>query len=122
MTNGTPSPTGGRPGEGLGAAIGAPQPGLESSADAVPFPEGFLWGVATAAHQVEYTLHSQELARSVQLLNWHRAAAQPWRDRAALLLDRKGRILRANEAARPFVAEHALDFSLHRNRPVLDGS
>jgi len=47
----------------------------------------------TAAHQIEHTLHSQELARSVQLLNWYRASDPRWHDRAAALLDRKGRIV-----------------------------
>lgn len=53
MNNGTRSPTERR--TGAGAAIGRPERNLESLADteSVHFPEGFLWGVATAAHQVE---------------------------------------------------------------------
>ena len=53
----------------------------------------------TAAHQIEHTLHSQELARSVQLLNWYRSADARWRNRATLLLDRKGRVITATAAA-----------------------
>lgn len=53
----------------------------------------------TAAHQIEHTLHSQELARSVQLLNWYRSADARWRNRAAVLLDRKGRVITATTSA-----------------------
>ena len=34
-----------------GAAAASPLPAL--AAESVPFPKGFLWGAATAAHQVE---------------------------------------------------------------------
>jgi excisionase family DNA binding protein len=53
----------------------------------------------TAAHQVEHMLHSQALARSVQLLNWQRSIGARWRGRPVVLLDNKGRILRANDSA-----------------------
>ncbi|MEM7542835.1 MAG: sigma-54-dependent Fis family transcriptional regulator [Pseudomonadota bacterium] len=53
----------------------------------------------TAAHQIEHTLHAQELARSVQLLNWYRSVPRRWHGASALLIDRKGRIVRGNEFA-----------------------
>jgi sigma-54 dependent transcriptional regulator, acetoin dehydrogenase operon transcriptional activator AcoR len=69
----------------------------------------------TAAHQIEHTLHSQELARSVQLLNWYRNASSDWRARAALLLDRKGRVITATDTLR------ALCGSLPSSVPLVDG-
>ncbi len=71
----------------------------------------------TAAHQVEHTLHAQELARSVQLLNWYRLSAARWRDKAALLLDRGGRVIRAGGSVPACIATHPQPFSLARARP-----
>lgn len=75
----------------------------------------------TAAHQIEHTLHAQELARTVQLLNWYRTEATRWNDRPALLLDRKGRIVRTSESAQAFVAANAPEIELRNGRPCLDG-
>ncbi len=74
----------------------------------------------TAAHQIEHTLHAQELARSVQLLNWYRSEAPRWHDRQALLLDRKGRIVRSNEAAQDVIAANALTITMRGGKPDLD--
>lgn len=58
----------------------------------------------TAAHQIEHTLHSQELARSVQLLNWYRAADARWRKHPAMLIDRKGRVITTSASAHDYAA------------------
>ena len=53
----------------------------------------------TAAKQIEHTLHSLELARSVELLSWYRKIESRFRDKAAVLLDRKGRVIVSNNIA-----------------------
>ncbi|MEM7469405.1 MAG: sigma-54-dependent Fis family transcriptional regulator [Pseudomonadota bacterium] len=53
----------------------------------------------TAAKQIEHTLHSLELARSVELLSWYRKIESRYRDKAAALLDRKGRLIVTTTAA-----------------------
>ena len=58
----------------------------------------------TAAHQIEETLHSRELARSVQLLHWYQLQAGNHAHQAVVLLDRKGRVLTANDLARALFA------------------
>lgn len=73
----------------------------------------------TAAHQVEYMLHSQALARSVQLLNWHRAVGARWSDRPVVLLDNKARILRANDIAQAALDGSTLGFDLRDALPVI---
>ena len=50
----------------------------------------------TAAKQIEHTLHSLELARSVELLSWYRKIESRYRDAAAVLVDRKGRVIVTN--------------------------
>lgn len=71
----------------------------------------------TAAQQIEHTLHSQDLARSVQLLNWYRSAAAQWRDRPTLLLDRKGRVITASDAAQTLAAPLPDACSVENGRP-----
>tara|TARA_R110002096_G_scaffold8239_18_gene34653 strand:- start:8459 stop:10426 length:1968 start_codon:yes stop_codon:yes gene_type:complete len=68
----------------------------------------------TAAHQIEHTLHSQELARSVQLLNWYRSADARWRKHSALLLDRKGRVITATAGAHDYAS---MQFTITPNGP-----
>lgn len=53
----------------------------------------------TAAKQIEHTLHSLELARSVELLSWYRKIESRYRDKAAVLVDRKGRVIVTNNIA-----------------------
>ena len=73
----------------------------------------------TAAHQIEHTLHSQELARSVQLLNWYRAMDSRWGDHMALLLDRKGGVITATESVPARYGSTPLDFPVTDGRPVM---
>ncbi|MEQ8232650.1 MAG: sigma-54-dependent Fis family transcriptional regulator [Gammaproteobacteria bacterium] len=71
----------------------------------------------TAAHQVEHALHSQALAHSIQLLNWYRHAIADWHGEAALLLDRKGRIIRATTAAQGAVDDGPGHLAIVDGRP-----
>lgn len=73
----------------------------------------------TAAHQVEYMLHSQALARSVQLLNWYRSVEARWHNHALVLLDDKTRLVHANDNAQAVYDESALEFELLDAQPVL---
>ncbi len=54
----------------------------------------------TAAHQIEQNLQSRELARALQLLHWYQKHAQRWAQRAVILVDRKGRVVTASDAAK----------------------
>ena len=54
----------------------------------------------TAAHQIEQTLQSRDLARAVQLLHWYQTNASRWTQQAIIVLDRKGRVVTANDLAR----------------------
>ena len=74
----------------------------------------------TAAHQIEHTLHAQELARTVQLLNWYRTESARWRDHANVLLDRKGHIVRSSEAAQAVGAANVLEIRMRDGQPRLD--
>jgi len=61
----------------------------------------------TAARQIEQTLHSRELARNLVLVDWFACNASRWRQDGLILLDRKGRVVTANEKAKGlFAAEH----------------
>lgn len=71
----------------------------------------------TAAHQIEHTLRSMELARSVRLLNWYRTAAAQWHGHAALLLDARGRVITANEAAQAACPITSLEFEIREHVP-----
>jgi len=73
----------------------------------------------TAAHQIEHTLHSLELARSVQLLNWYRNASSRWNARAALLVDRKGRVITATDKLRALCASLPSSLPVVKGRPRL---
>ena len=73
----------------------------------------------TAAHQIEETLHSRELARSVQLLHWYQGIASSRPHQALILLDGKGRLLIANDLARALFADAREGSSLERGRAFL---
>ncbi|HMM74406.1 MAG TPA: sigma 54-interacting transcriptional regulator [Gammaproteobacteria bacterium] len=73
----------------------------------------------TAAHQIEQTLQSRELARAVQLLHWYQTHAQRWAQRAVILVDRKGRIVTANDAAKTLYANRRDSMPLERGRAFI---
>jgi len=70
----------------------------------------------TAAHQIEQTLQSRELARAVQLLHWYQTHVQRWAQRAVILVDRKGRIVTASDAAKVLFANCRECTPLERGR------
>lgn len=72
----------------------------------------------TAAHQVEHTLHAQELARTVRLLQWYRTPDMPWQHRPSMLLDRKGRVITANDTAQAICDSLPGHFELRDGVPV----
>jgi len=74
----------------------------------------------TAARQIEQTLESRELARSVQLLNWFSGIVRRWSRDGVILLDRKGRVLSANERSRRLFEECGSGHLLERNYRLLD--
>ncbi|MGR8950667.1 MAG: sigma-54-dependent Fis family transcriptional regulator [Gammaproteobacteria bacterium] len=69
----------------------------------------------TAAKQIEHTLHSLELARSVELLSWYRKIESRFRDKPVLLLDRKGRVIVNNNASENL--EYPDKFVVENNSP-----
>lgn len=71
----------------------------------------------TAAHLVEHSLHSRHLANSVQLLNWYRAAGSIADADHALLLDRKGAVIRAGAVARELLDQAAPTFDIRNGEP-----
>ncbi|MGE3773014.1 MAG: sigma-54-dependent Fis family transcriptional regulator [Gammaproteobacteria bacterium] len=73
----------------------------------------------TAAHQIEQTLHSRELARAVQLLHWYQTQAQHSAQRAVILVDRKGRIVTASDAAKALFANCRDCTPLERGRAFI---
>lgn len=73
----------------------------------------------TAAHQIEHTLHSIELARSVQLLNWYRNGSSRWDTSAALLVDRKGGVITATDQVRALCGSPPSRLPVVNDRPRL---
>ncbi len=73
----------------------------------------------TTAHQIEQTLQSRELARAVQLLHWFQTRALRCARRAAILIDRKGRIVTASDAAKALYANCRGCAPLERGRAFL---
>ncbi|MSQ66751.1 MAG: sigma-54-dependent Fis family transcriptional regulator [Gammaproteobacteria bacterium] len=73
----------------------------------------------TAAHQIEATLRSRELARAVQLLHWYQSQASRWPHQAAVLLDHQGRVLSANALARTLFGDGRDHTPLERGRPFM---
>ena len=73
----------------------------------------------TAAHQIEETLQSRELARSVQLLHWYQMQASNHAHQGVVLLDRKGRVVTANDLARALFADCRDCTPLERGRQFL---
>lgn len=71
----------------------------------------------TAAHQIEHTLRSIELARSVQLLSWYRANSAQWLGQATLLLDATGRMITANAQAQAICAAMPPEFEICDYQP-----
>lgn len=84
-----------------------------------PFNAQSIALAMTAARQIEQTLHSRELARCVQLLNWFSGIAPRWSHDGIILLDRKGRVITANERARRIFAEDGGAHLLERNHRLL---
>jgi transcriptional regulator of acetoin/glycerol metabolism len=74
----------------------------------------------TAAHQIEQTLHSRELARAVQLLHWYQTSGSRWSQQAVVVIDRKGRIVTANDLARAWFADCRDCTPLERGRQFLN--
>lgn len=74
----------------------------------------------TAAHQIEQTLQSRELARAVQLLHWYQHHAQRWTQRAVIVIDRKGRVVTASDPARALYANCRDCPPLERGRAFID--
>ena len=70
----------------------------------------------TAAKQIEHTLHSLELARSVELLSWYRKIESRYRDKPAVLLDRKGRVIVSNNI--PANTRYPDKFKLENSAPL----
>lgn len=75
----------------------------------------------TAAHQIEQTLQSRELARAVQLLHWYQTHGQRWTQRAVIVLDRKGRVVTASDQARALYADCRDCPPLERGRAFVRG-
>ena len=73
----------------------------------------------TAARQIEQTLHSRELARNVALVDWFAASVGRWRQDGVVLLDRKGRVMTANEKAKSLFASEHIEAKLDKNYRLL---
>ncbi|OUS18300.1 hypothetical protein A9Q88_00480 [Gammaproteobacteria bacterium 50_400_T64] len=69
----------------------------------------------TAARQIEQTLHSRELARNVALVDWFAGNVGRWRKDGAILLDRKGRVVTANDQAKTLFANEQIEHKLDKN-------
>ena len=66
----------------------------------------------TAARQIEQTLHSRELARNAALVDWFACNMSRWRQDGLILLDRKGRVVMANDKAKGLFAAEGIDQKL----------
>ncbi|MBI5614956.1 MAG: sigma-54-dependent Fis family transcriptional regulator [Gammaproteobacteria bacterium] len=75
--------------------------------------------VVTAANQIEQTMQSRELGRCVQLLHWYHGSANRWSREALILLDRKGRVVTANDHARVLFENSGAAHALERGRVLL---
>ncbi len=73
----------------------------------------------TAARQIEQTLHSRELARNVALVDWFAGSVARWRQDGVVLLDRKGRVVTANEKAKSLFASEQIEAKLAKNYRLL---
>ena len=73
----------------------------------------------TAARQIEQTLHSRELARNVALVDWFAGSVGRWRQDGVVLLDRKGRVVTANEKAKSLFASEHIEAKLDKNYRLL---
>lgn len=73
----------------------------------------------TAARQIEQTLHSRELARNVTLVDWFAGSVGRWRRDGVVLLDRKGRVVTANEKAKSLFAMEHIEQKLDKNYRLL---
>jgi len=73
----------------------------------------------TAGHQVEHTLHAQELARTVRLLQWYRTPGVPWQHRPSLLVDGRGHVITANDTAQTICASLPTRFDIADGLPVV---
>lgn len=73
----------------------------------------------TAARQIEQTLHSRELARNVTLVDWFAGSVGRWRQDGVVLLDRKGRVVTANEKAKSLFASEHIEEKLDKNYRLL---
>ena len=73
----------------------------------------------TAARQIEQTLHSRELARNVALVDWFAGSVSRWRQDGVILLDRKGRVVTANEKAESLFASEHIEQKLDKNYRLL---
>ncbi|MBQ0720914.1 MAG: sigma-54-dependent Fis family transcriptional regulator [Gammaproteobacteria bacterium] len=73
----------------------------------------------TAARQIEQTLHSRELARNVTLVDWFAGSVGRWRQDGVILLDRKGRVVTANEKAKTLFASEHIEEKLDKNYRLL---
>ncbi|MEZ0152262.1 MAG: sigma-54-dependent Fis family transcriptional regulator [Candidatus Reddybacter sp.] len=73
----------------------------------------------TAARQIEQTLHSRELARNITLVDWFAGSVSRWGQDGVVLLDRKGRVVTANEKAKNMFASEGIDEKLGKNYRLL---
>ena len=73
----------------------------------------------TAARQIEQTLHSRELARNVALVDWFAGSVGRWRQDGVVLLDRKGRVVTANDKAKNLFASEHIEAKLDKNYRLL---
>ena len=73
----------------------------------------------TAARQIEQTLHSRELARNVALVDWFAGSVGRWRQDGVVLLDRKGRVVTANDKAKSLFASEHIEAKLDKNYRLL---
>lgn len=76
----------------------------------------------TAAHQIEQTLHSRDLARAVQLLHWYQGQSNRWAHQAVVVIDRKGRVVTASDLARAWFADCRDCTPLERGRQFVNVS